>query len=115
MVEVLSVVGRLVTVNVYDSTSLTKRGKPKNCVGAKLYTFVGDSYPSDPTLWAYQGDYTKTKCEILFPDTVAAGSNVFVCAAWYTRTSVGPVCVPVATVIQYGGVQAQSPAMKMAA
>ena len=103
-IELASVVGRLVSVNVYDSSSRTKRGKPLGSVGAKLYTFVGDAYPSDPALWAYQGDYTKTKCEIVFDDFVENGAQVWVCAAWYNRKGeTGPISVPLTTNVQGGG------------
>ena len=102
--ELVSMVGRTATVNVYDSSSRTKRGKPASALGAKLYTFVGDAYPTDPTLWAYQGDYTKTKCEIVFDDYVENGAQVWVCAAWYNRKGeTGPISVPLTTNVQGGG------------
>ena len=120
MTEIVGVVGHGVSMNVYDSTSATKRGKPLNCVGAKVYTFVGTAYPSDPGLWDYQGDFTKTKVDLTFGDDVDGGAQVFVCAAWYTRTAVGPVSMPVSTFLQGGSVQAtaakpNTPSVKIAA
>ena len=53
--------------------------------------------------------------EVIFPNTVPAGSQVWVCAAWInTHQQAGPVCRPVSTNIQGGGVTAPSP-MKLAA
>lgn len=116
MVEVASVVVRTVTVNVYDPTSATKRNKPAGSVGAKLYTFVGANYPSDPGLWDYQGDFTKSKCEITFADSVPSGAQVWVCAAWYNRKGeTGQPSVPITTNIQGGGASEDTPGMKIAA
>jgi hypothetical protein len=101
--EVVSVVARTVEVRIWDTASSTKRGKPANAVSAFVYTFAGATYPTDPTLWQFNGPATKSTYEIVFPDTIANGAQVWVCAAWVNRKGeTGPVSVPVTTFVQGG-------------
>ncbi len=114
-VDLVGVSVRTVTVHIHDSASSSKRGKPEGVLGAKVYTYVGPDYPSDPALWAYEGDVTRSTHEITFPDSVAAGAQVWICAAWYNRRGeTGPVSMPITTNIQGGGM-AQQQEMKLAA
>ena len=114
--SIVSAIARTVTVNVYDPASKTKRGKLPTAVSASVYSYVGTTYPSDPTLWQYCGAATKPKFEIVFPDSVANGSQVWICAAWVTRRGdVGPVSVPVSTNVQGGGQQETPAGLKLAA
>jgi hypothetical protein len=107
--DLISVSMRTVTVHIHDSASIAKRGKPAGALGAKVYTFVGSDYPSDPTLWDYQGDTTRAKHEITFPDSVPSGAQVWVCAAWYNRKGeTGPASVPITTNVQGGGSNSSS-------
>jgi len=113
-VDVISVAGRTVSLNVHDSASSTKRGKPAPARAAWVYSFVGENYPSDPSLWNFEGSTTKAKFDILFPSTVAGGTQVWICAAWINaKQQAGPVSVPVTTNIQGGGTSTSS--MKIAA
>ena len=105
---IASVAARTVTVNVYDATSKTKRGKPDGAVNAFIYSFVGDSYPSDPTAWQFCGPTTKSTYDIVFPDSVANGTQVWFCAVWCNRKGeTGPISMPITTNIQGGGANAQ--------
>lgn len=114
--DLVSVVTRTVTVHIHDSASKTKRGKPAGTVAAFVYTFVGDNYPSDPTTWQFQGPATKAIFSIVFPDSVAGGAQVWVCAAWVNRRGdTGPVSVPISTNVQGGGVSPQTANVKLAA
>ena len=115
-VALLSAIMRTVTVSIFDQSTATKRSKAPNTIGAKVYTFIGDNYPSDPSLWAYNGDATRTsKYAIVFPDNVPNGAQVWVCAAWYTRKGdTGPISVPISTNVQGGGAS-QPVGMKIAA
>lgn len=112
--DLVAVVVRTVTVNIHDSASSTKRRKAAGATAAFVYTYVGESYPTDPTLWQFQGPATKSTYEIVFPDSVASGAQVWICAAWMNRRGeTGPVSVPITTNIQGGGMSASS--MKIAA
>ncbi len=113
--DIVSVVARTVTVNIHDSASSTKRRKASGATSAFVYTYAGENYPTDPTLWQFQGAATKSIYKIIFRDTVASGAQVWVCAAWVNRRGeTGPVSVPITTNVQGGGVSA-SANMKIAA
>jgi hypothetical protein len=102
-VDIVSVFGRSVTVHIHDSASSTKRGKPAGVLGANVYAFVGTTYPTDPTGWDWQGSTTKNTFEIVFPNDVPNGAQVWICATWFNKTTVaGPVSVPITTNIQGG-------------
>lgn len=114
-VEKTSAVMRTVGIRIWDDSTEFKRAKAPNTIGAKVYTFVGSDYPSDPTAWAYNGDATRGKYEITFPDTVASGAQVWVCCAWFNRKGeTGPISVPISTNVQGGG-SVQQAELKIAA
>lgn len=102
--DLVSVVTRTVTVHIHDSASSSKRGKPAGAVAAWVYSYVGTNYPSDPAEWDFQGATTRSTHEIVFPDTVAAGAQVWICAAWINgKQEAGPASVPITTNVQGGG------------
>jgi hypothetical protein len=95
---------RTVDLNIHDKASLSKRGKPAGAVAAFVYSFVGATYPSNPSAWQFQGVATRSKFQITFPDTVAAGSQVWVCAAWVNRRGeAGPPSTPISINLPGGG------------
>jgi hypothetical protein len=103
-VDIVSSKARTVAINIHDSASSSKRGKPAGAVSAFVYTFVGPTYPSDPTAWQFQGVATRSKFAITFPETVAAGAQVWVCAAWVNRRGEsGPPSVPITANLPGGG------------
>lgn len=100
---VVSAFARTVMVRIFDEASRFKRGKPVGALGANVYSFVGTTYPTDPTTWQYEGQATKPDFQITFPDTVEPGSQVWITAAWYNRKGeTGPPSVPVTTFVQGG-------------
>jgi hypothetical protein len=114
--DLVSVVARTVTVHIHDSASSSKRGKPAGAISAWVYSYVGAEYPSDPSLWQFQGAFNKPEAEIVFPDSVVNGAQVWICAAWVSRRGeTGPVSVPITTNVQGGGMSASSANMKIAA
>jgi hypothetical protein len=114
-VDVIKVSGRTVSLNIHDSASSLKRGKPAGATAAWVYSFVGENYPSDPTLWNFEGATTHPKFDILFPSTVAGGAQVWVCAAWINaKQEAGPTSVPITTNLPGGGTITEG-AMKIAA
>jgi len=113
--DLVSVNGRTVTAHIHDSASSSKRGKPAGATAAWVYSFVGTDYPSDPTEWNFEGSTTKAKFDIVFPNTVAGGTQVWVCAAWINgKQQSGPPSTPITTNLQGGGTSAGA-AMKVAA
>lgn len=106
-VDLVSAIGRTVTIHIHDSASSSKRGKPAGATAAWVYTFVGAEYPSDPTLWDFQGATTKAKYEITFANDLPGGTQVWVCAAWINgKQEAGPASVPITTNLQGGGASA---------
>jgi hypothetical protein len=115
-VDVLSVVGRTVTVLIYDSASIGKRGKPRGAVSAWVYTHAGPDFPSDPSRWQFRGAFNRPKARIVFPDSVANGEQVWIRAAWVSRRGeTGPVSEPITTNIQGGGTSAATKTIRAAA
>jgi hypothetical protein len=114
--DMVSAIDRTVTVNIHDSASSTKRGKPAGTTAAWVYTFVGENYPSDPSLWDFNGATTTGKFEITFPNTLPGGTQVWVCAAWINgKQEAGPTSVPITTNLQGGGSSSNESTMSIAA
>lgn len=114
--DVVSVNNRTVWVNVHDSASTTKRGKPAGATAAWVYSFVGTEYPSDPSAWNFEGATTKPKFGIVFPSSVAGGTQVWLCAAWINaKQQAGPTSVPITTNLQGGGSSTETAGLKIAA
>ena len=114
-VDVIKVSGRTVSLNIHDSASSTKRGKPTFTQAAWVYSFVGENYPADPLAWTFEGATTRPRFDILFPSTVAGGAQVWVCAAWINaKQEAGPTSVPITTNLPGGGAMSGE-AMKIAA
>jgi hypothetical protein len=102
--DVVSVFNRTVRMHIHDSASSTRRGKPPGVAAAWVYSYVGATYPTDPAEWNFEGSTTRATFDIIFPNTVAAGAQVWICAAWINaRQQAGPVSVPVTTNVQGGG------------
>ncbi len=113
---VKSVSGRTAQLSIFDPTSSTKRRKIAQAVSAYVYSFVGAEYPTDPALWEFCGSATRDVFSVTFGDEVAAGAQVWLCAAWCSRRGdTGPVSMPVTTRLQFGGVSANEEGMKIAA
>jgi hypothetical protein len=66
--------------------------------------FVGSAPPMDISQWKFETSTTRTSFDIEFPASVAAGSQVWLCAFWFNpRAQSGPACQPV-TAYLAGGV-----------
>jgi hypothetical protein len=99
--------GTTVFVRISDGSG--KRARPSGTQGARVYTFVGDTPPTDPQDWFDEGQTTRADVELLFPAETPPGTTVWITAAWYNpRGQLGPACTPVSTVLAGG-------AMRMAA
>lgn len=115
-VDVVSVNGRTVTTRIHDTASSTKRGKPAGALAALVYTFVGETYPTDLSAWRLEGSATKAEYAITFSGQVPGGQQVWIRAAWVNRKQEsGPLSEPVTTNVQGGGSVQQSQDLKIAA
>lgn len=103
-VDVISVNVRTVSLRVHDSAIPARRGKPAGASAAYIYSFVGAEFPADPSAWNFEGATTTPRFDIVFPSTLAGGTQVWVCAAWVNRKQQsGPTSVPISTTLQGGG------------
>lgn len=95
-VEVKSVIGRLINLVLKDAAT-GRRRKPAGVKSAWLFTYVGEEAPTDFGAYTFQGGTTKSSPHVVCPETVPAGSKVWVTAMWVNPTDVpGPACQPVA-------------------
>ncbi|MEA2708233.1 MAG: hypothetical protein QOF78_834, partial [Phycisphaerales bacterium] len=54
--------------------------------------------------YKYEGSTSRTTVEILFPESVAPGTQVWLTAFFFNeRKQNGPACAAVGTLINYGG------------
>ena len=108
VMAVRSVQGRTVAIKLMQVDS-ESRGKPEGVAGAKVYSYIGqEPAPDDITMWKSEGSTSTTNFEIDFPVTVAAGSKVWLTAAWFSpRQASGPACEPISTYLG-GGVVNQA-------
>ena len=105
VVEIVAALGRTIKVKLHAIGS-DRRSKPAGASGAAVFSFVGSAPPADINAWVFQGSTTRTVFNIVFPPTVAAGSQVFLTAFWFNpRSQSGPACTPISAYVA-GGVSA---------
>ena len=105
VLEVASVTGRMLKLVLREQGS-ERRGKPAGVAGATLFSYIGATPPASLRDWTNEGMVTRTNFDFEFAPTVAAGSQVWLCACWYSpRAQPGPTCLPISTYLG-GGVSA---------
>jgi len=103
VLRVAAVNGRVLDLELRREDGTTKR-KPQGVRGCWLYTHVGENPPTDLQAWKFEGGSTKSNPQIVFPETVAPGTQVWVTALWVNPTDQpGPACAPVKTHINFNG------------
>jgi hypothetical protein len=101
--DVISVVGRTVRLRIHDADGEGKRSKPAGVKGAVVCSYVGPVAPSDPELYKWEGNTTRSIFEVTFPDSVAPGTLVHFTSMWFSdRQANGPACDPISAYIQFG-------------
>lgn len=102
VVEFVSVVGNTVRVKLKDNEG-SKRGKPVGVAGASIFSAVSSVAPTEPSAFRFEGNTSKPIIDIVFPNTVAPGSRVWICAFWFSaKMESGPSCAPVGVFLQGG-------------
>ena len=105
LIEVLSVSGWTVRLRLRDGASGSTRGKPPGTIGGSVFSFVGATAPTDIALWKFEGNLGRTKVDVAFSSTLAAGTKVWFTAFWFNgRKQSGPPSATVSTNLQAGGV-----------
>ncbi len=101
---IVSVNGRLVKVRLSDPAHPTRKRMPLGVDGATVMSFVGAEAPDDPGLYKYEGGTAKTTIDILFPESLVPGTQVWLTAFFFNeRKQNGPACAGVGAIINYGG------------
>ncbi|CAN0452562.1 unnamed protein product, partial [Ectocarpus fasciculatus] len=94
---VASVAGRVLDLRLRQVDS-SRRGKPDGVAGAWLYSYVGETAPTDFALMKFEGGTTRTDPQLVVDADVAAGSKVWVSACWFNpKNQPGQACQPIAT------------------
>jgi hypothetical protein len=115
-VKVTGVNGLKVSMQIDDPTTESKRKKYATATGALVYTFVGSEYPADPALWTFHGIASRFEHTITMPFALAAGTQVWVTAAWVDiKGRSGPVAQPVSCNIGYAGALETQQPVRLAA
>lgn len=77
------------------------RGKPAGVKGATMLYFIGDTFPSDPSLWTTALVTTRTTFNLQFPASAGPGAMVWLTAYWSNpRLESGPAAPPINTRLQ---------------
>lgn len=89
--SIISTFGRTIKVRLRDQDNPTKRGKPTGVQGATILYHVGDTAPTDPALWTFALNASRTTFDVEIPASVESGSTVWLVAFWFNaRKESGP-------------------------
>lgn len=106
-VEVISVSGQTVLIRIYDPLNPTRRGKPLGVAGTTIVSYIGEEPSLNPAEWTFQGNTTRTKIQVAFPSTLAAGTKVWISAFFFNpRGASGQAADPTGTNLQGGALMA---------
>jgi hypothetical protein len=108
-IDVTAVSGWTASLRLSDGSKPGKRGKPPGVKGVSIFSFVGAQPPTDISAWKFEGSTTKMRQDVLFDNTLAPGTRVFVTAFFFNnKMQSGPACPPVATNLPGSGVWMQA-------
>ena len=101
-IEIMSAVGRLVKIRLWDTENPDNRGKPAGVSGATVLTYIGAAPPApeDIAAWKFETNISKTTTTVEFPPTVPSGATAWFTAFWFNpRKQSGPATLPVSAQI----------------
>jgi hypothetical protein len=100
--KILSVNGWTTEVQITTAGS-TSRALPDGCAGINIYSFIGASPPSDPLLWTFEGESSRSRFKIAAPPETPVGTKIFYAFCFKSpRFQVGPACAGVPVIIGGG-------------
>ena len=104
-IKILATTGCSVVVRLLEGVG-GRRGLAAGCSGDSVFSFIGETAPTDITKWVFQGNTGRVnKIEIPFPPTLAAGSKVWITSFYFNgRKQSGPATPPVSINVPGGGV-----------
>ncbi len=104
--------GRTVSVRASDEATPGRRARPAGTSGLEVFSYAATSAseqtpPADLSAWKFEGLATRTRFEVVFPNSVAIGTQVWIAARWYNqRGQVGPISDTASTYVTGGVAQA---------
>lgn len=100
--SVTRVTGAVLELEILNQEN--QRRKPAGVRTAWIYTYVGPAPSPDLKLWRFEGGSTRSNPTIEFPESVTAGTEVWITALWVNPTDQpGPACAPVKAHINFDG------------
>jgi len=99
MLEIVKVVGNVVTLQLRDSENLA-RLRPQYATSATLFSYIGENPPTSAEGWYFQTGTTTTRTDLTFDPSLPMGTTVYLTAFWKNdRDMSGPACQPVAVTL----------------
>jgi hypothetical protein len=110
-IDILSLVGRRLTLRLHNSQTVGHRRKPAGVKGATLFSYVGEAPPVRVDDWKFEGSTTKTVVTVDFAADLEPGTKVWVTCFWFNgRSESGPAATPMSVRIQW----VEQPQLKLA-
>lgn len=104
LVEKTGVTGNVVGIKLREANS-TRRGRPKFCSSAQVYSYVGENPPTNVRDWFFEGSTNRLSLDLAFDTTLPVGTKVWICAAWANeRNQAGPASEAIGAVLVGGSV-----------
>lgn len=103
VLTVESVVGHTFKIKLGNVSG--SRRRPTGVIGASIFSYVGETPPTDINGWIFQGSTRLTDTDVPLSTDIEPGTKVWFTAFWYNRRSEsGQASEPVSTHIGFGGV-----------
>jgi hypothetical protein len=100
---IISTVNRTVKIRIQNPTDPTSRARPAGCAGVSVFSCVSETAPTDPAQYKFEGSTSRNVVDVVFPDSVASGAKVWLCAFYYNaKGQSGYACSPVGVNIPGG-------------
>jgi hypothetical protein len=113
-IEVRNRYGNTVVIRLSEPTG--RRVMPKGVQGARVYTYVGPTAPTDPNAYFLEGQTTRNEVELQFDTALTPGTTVWITAAYYNpRGQLGPGATPISTVLAGGALNVSQGNLRIAA
>ncbi|MCC7351650.1 MAG: hypothetical protein IT446_13900 [Phycisphaerales bacterium] len=111
-VDVVSVSGSTFRVRLHGEPVRT--AKPDGVAGAQIFSFTGETAPSDLTLWRQTDPTTRTEAYVTVDDA-APGALVWLVARWFNaKMEFGPLSEPVSARVQWAVGNSSPQALRLA-